>query len=102
MLLLGDDDDHDGLLRRRLPRPGGYDFVTPATPDASRRRLDDCSQVGYGDICPDSDAERLYTIIAMVIGGAFYGYIIGNISSIVSTTDANSRAYFEKMDLIHT
>ena len=76
--------------------------VTPATPDVSHRRLDDCSQVGYGDICPDSDAERLYAIIAMVIGGAFYGYIIGNISSIVSTTDANSRAYFEKMDLIHT
>jgi hypothetical protein len=38
----------------------------------------------------------------MVIGGAFYAFIIGNISSIVSTTDANSRAYFEKMNLIHT
>ena len=58
--------------------------------------------MGYGDICPESDAERLYAIVAMVIGGAFYGYIIGNISSIVSSTDVNSRAYYERMDLIHT
>ena len=58
--------------------------------------------VGYGDICPDSDSERVYAILAMVIGGAFYGYIIGNISSNVTATDANSRAYYEKMDLIHT
>ena len=28
----------------------------------------------------------------MTVGGAFYGYIIGNISSIVTATDANSHA----------
>ena len=57
--------------------------------------------VGYGDICPNHDGERLYAMAAMCVGGAFYGYIIGNISSIVTSHDANSGAYFEKMDQIH-
>ena len=30
--------------------------------------------VGYGDICPDTDIERAYTIAAMFVVGAFYGY----------------------------
>jgi potassium voltage-gated channel Eag-related subfamily H protein 4 len=58
--------------------------------------------VGYGDICPNNNGERVYAIVAMVVGGAFYGYIIGNISSIVSSVDSNRRAYNERMEIIHT
>lgn len=57
--------------------------------------------VGYGDITPTSDGERLYTIVAMVIGGAFYGYIVGSITTIVANNDLNSSAYYDRMDLIH-
>ena len=31
------------------------------------------STVGYGDICPESDGERIFCLFAMCIGGAFYG-----------------------------
>ena len=34
--------------------------------------------VGYGDLIPGSDRERAYTCVAMVVGGGFYGYIIGD------------------------
>ena len=43
--------------------------------------------VGYGDITPQSDLERFFTIVAMVVGGGFYGYIIGSITSMVASFD---------------
>merc|ERR1719181_1372386 len=57
--------------------------------------------VGYGDIVPTSDGERAYTTMAMVIGGGFYGYVVGAITSVVSNSDLNSAAYHERMDLIY-
>lgn len=56
--------------------------------------------VGYGDMIPTSDQERGYTTIAMVIGGGFYGYIVGTITSMVSNDDLNAAAYYDRMDLI--
>merc|ERR1739848_726547 len=60
------------------------------------------STVGYGDITPKSDGERAYAMLAMVVGGAFYGYIVGSVTSIISDTDLNTRAYFEQMDLVQS
>lgn len=57
--------------------------------------------VGYGDITPSSDAERVYTTISMVVGGAFYGYVVGSITSLVQYSDLNTSAYYDRMDLIH-
>jgi hypothetical protein len=56
--------------------------------------------VGYGDIVPTSDNERMYTIAAMVVGGAFYGYVVGAITSMVSSNDLNTTAYYDRMDNI--
>ena len=82
------------VSRRRL------DVSTTTTTAGRRSSL--LAKVGYGDICPESNAERLLAMLAMVIGGSFYGYIIANISSIVSASDTNHRAYYERMDMIHT
>jgi Ca2+-binding EF-hand superfamily protein len=57
--------------------------------------------VGYGDILPDSDEERLYTTFAMIVGCGFYAYLLGSITSVVSTIDANMRFYHERMGLIN-
>ena len=54
--------------------------------------------VGYGDICPESTGERIFSLVAMCIGGVFYGYVIGSIVPTVSSVDQNQRAYYEKMD----
>ena len=58
------------------------------------------STVGYGDIKPVTDAERFLAIFSMIVGGSFYGYVVANMSSLVSATDSNSKAYFEKMDQV--
>lgn len=57
--------------------------------------------VGYGDISPSSERERVYTILAMVIGGGFYGYVVGSISAMVSNSDLNATAFYDRMELIH-
>jgi len=54
--------------------------------------------VGYGDITGSTTQTRCYTVFAMLVGGAFYGYFIGSISSVVSINDLNAKAYFARMD----
>ena len=56
------------------------------------------TSVGYGDVTPQSDAERVYAIFAMMIGVAFYSYIIATVASMVTAADAKSVIYFERMD----
>eukprot|EP00929_Paragymnodinium_shiwhaense_P053100 TRINITY_DN26584_c0_g2_i1.p1 TRINITY_DN26584_c0_g2~~TRINITY_DN26584_c0_g2_i1.p1 ORF type:complete len:755 (+),score=91.37 TRINITY_DN26584_c0_g2_i1:62-2326(+) len=56
--------------------------------------------VGYGDIVPTNDAERLFSIVGMVIGGAFYGYLIGTMTEIVAHADLNRRKFHERMSLV--
>merc|ERR1712232_240486 len=41
-------------------------------------------------------------MLAMVLGGAFYGYIIGSVTSVICETDANNKVYYERMDLIQS
>lgn len=57
------------------------------------------STVGYGDITPKTDEERLYAMFAMVVGGSLYGYVIGCVTSMVTAKDLHSQAYLEKMEL---
>ena len=58
------------------------------------------STVGYGDLIPTTAMERGYTMFAMIAGASFYGYMIGNITSIVAEGDAHTKAYYEKMKKI--
>lgn len=56
--------------------------------------------VGYGDVTPASNLERAYAILAMVVGGAFYGYILGNISFFVHSKNMNDQAFADRMALV--
>jgi len=56
--------------------------------------------VGYGDIIPHSDEERMWAMFSMVVGGVFYGYIVGTITSIVSDRDLNASAFYARLDLV--
>ncbi|MBF0445134.1 MAG: cyclic nucleotide-binding domain-containing protein, partial [Magnetococcales bacterium] len=53
--------------------------------------------VGYGDITPDSNIGRLYTILIMLVGVGMYGLVIGNISSVMSQSKATETSQREKV-----
>jgi len=56
--------------------------------------------VGYGDLIPSSDKERLYSMLAMIVGGSFYGYIIGSMTSVITDMDIDSRAFNDRMEML--
>merc|ERR1719162_2071929 len=35
--------------------------------------------IGYGDITPSTDAELIFAVLAMAVGGALYVYVVGGI-----------------------
>lgn len=56
--------------------------------------------VGYGDVSPRSNEEILYATISMIIGGAFYGYVVAMLAALMQGLDANARVYNERMEAI--
>ena len=60
------------------------------------------SSVGYGDITPKTDTERLAAFCMMVIGGSAYGFLIGSIAAVVGYVDAHTRVQNERMEAILT
>jgi len=43
--------------------------------------------VGFGDIAPTNDHERIYSIFIMILGATIFGYVIGSIASLISMLD---------------
>jgi hypothetical protein len=56
--------------------------------------------VGYGDIRPINDAEHIIAMIAMIIGGSTFGYIVGNVTVIMEGMNAQSRSFRRRLDSI--
>ena len=58
--------------------------------------------VGYGDIVPVTNAQRLFAIVVQLSGVAVFGYLIANVVSIVSKMDAVRARYAEHLELFTT
>jgi hypothetical protein len=59
--------------------------------------------IGYGDYTPshDSNAQIIYTIIVMIFGVGMYGYIIGNVATLIANLDVARANYQAKMEEIN-
>ncbi|EQC26504.1 hypothetical protein SDRG_15682 [Saprolegnia diclina VS20] len=58
------------------------------------------SSVGYGDVVPQTKLEMAIAMFVMVIGVVMFGYVIGNITSLVDNLNASGRMQHERMTLI--
>jgi len=58
--------------------------------------------IGYGDITPDNPIQFIYVIVVMLMGAATYGFIIGNIASIIANLDISKSRFREKVENIDT
>ena len=52
--------------------------------------------VGYGDISPQNNVERLYSNFVMIAGIFIYSYIIGAVAGLISNLDAEQNALDKK------
>jgi len=58
--------------------------------------------IGYGDYTPnhDSNLQVIYTMVVMIFGVGMYGYIIGNVASLIANIDVARANYMKKMEEI--
>lgn len=58
--------------------------------------------IGYGDYYPDHDSnlQIVYTMMVQVFGVGMYGYIIGNVSSLIANLDVARANYAKKLEEI--
>lgn len=56
--------------------------------------------IGYGDYVPnhDSNIQVIYTIIVQIIGVGMFGYIIGNVATLIVNIDAARADFHLKME----
>ena len=56
--------------------------------------------VGYGDVVGYTTLERVYCLIWMIFGVAFYSFTIGNLQSIISTIDDKASELAAKLNTL--
>ncbi len=56
------------------------------------------TSVGYGDITPVTNGQRLYAVLVMLIGFGFFGTIIGSIAGLLSKKDPARVLYQERVE----
>ena len=54
--------------------------------------------VGYGDITPQNDLERAYSLFALLTGALIFGYMLSSIGSLVSAMDRQAAMVEERLD----
>ncbi len=54
--------------------------------------------VGYGDITPDTNSQIIYTMFVQLMGVGFYGYLIGNIASILTKKNPAKAKYLSNLE----
>lgn len=53
--------------------------------------------VGYGDITPKNDGDRIFVFFAMLLGAGMYGYIIAAMGNIIADMTAVTSIRRKKM-----
>jgi len=56
--------------------------------------------IGYGDVHPYSNTERIVAICLQCFGGFMYAYVISSLTSIVTMEDANAKHTRERLDAV--
>lgn len=57
--------------------------------------------IGYGDITPMNVPQIAYTIVVEIIGVGMFGYMIGNIASLLANLDIARSKYQEKINRLN-
>ncbi len=53
--------------------------------------------VGYGDIVPINNTQRVYAMVLMLLGVGSYSFVIGNLASFLANRDIVRANYFKKL-----
>jgi CRP-like cAMP-binding protein len=54
--------------------------------------------VGYGDVLPTNSSERIFLIIAMIVGAGLFAYVVGNICDVLLSLSVRDNEFQKLMD----
>jgi hypothetical protein len=57
--------------------------------------------IGYGDVTMQTQGERVFATLCMIICGAIYAYAIGSICGLITNTDEASQEFNKNSDLLN-
>jgi CRP-like cAMP-binding protein len=58
--------------------------------------------IGYGDVSPQNEVERLYCIFCMVTGALIFSYVVGTMCTLVQGLDQVNLKFQNQMDQLDT
>lgn len=58
--------------------------------------------VGYGDITPETNLQKLFSMVIMVTGVGVFGYVIGNIATMITNFDRARAEFISKIERLNT
>ena len=56
--------------------------------------------VGYGDVNATNTGERVMALLSMLVGASIFGYVVGNVTMVVESINAQASLRKEKMDSV--
>lgn len=57
--------------------------------------------VGYGDISPVGGGQVVYAMVVMALGVAMYGYVIGNVASLLANIDVMRARHLGQIEMVN-
>ncbi|MDP2645861.1 MAG: cyclic nucleotide-binding domain-containing protein [Desulfobacterales bacterium] len=84
-----------------VPHETAQDYVT-AYLNSLYWCITTLTTVGYGDITPVGNVQKIYTMLVMMLGVGIYGYVIGNIALLIGNLDLAKARHQEKMEQINS
>ena len=57
--------------------------------------------VGYGDIVPITDSERVFVIVCTFIGNGIFAFMVGRVTALANQMNASHQLFVEKLDSVN-
>lgn len=55
------------------------------------------STIGYGDISPTTDLEKIYSIFMTFISTGIFGYIVSSVTNIIENATKEDEEFIQKL-----
>jgi len=86
-----------------------WSTITPTYEDDGTTRylqsiywvIETLTTIGYGETTPVTNVQRIFALCVMLCGVAVYGYVIGNVASMLAKRDPAKAQYFENLDQLN-
>ena len=59
------------------------------------------STLGYGDIIPTTDLERVFVTCSALIGASIYAYMVGAVCGIVASMNESNTKFYQQVDMLN-